>query len=94
MRLPSIPSLSNRPARSGPADSLHALGAVVQAGLRQLPAELQNIVVLADMEGCSQAEIARRLKLDLSEVRAGLSQGRLYVRSTKEGACFDLTGAN
>jgi len=24
----------------------------------------------------------------------GLSQGRLYVRSTKEGACFDLTGAN
>jgi outer membrane protein assembly factor BamB len=24
----------------------------------------------------------------------GLSQGRLYVRSTKEGACFDLSGAN
>ena len=24
----------------------------------------------------------------------GLSQGCLYVRSTKEGACFDLSGAN
>lgn len=24
----------------------------------------------------------------------GLSQGRLYVRSTKEGACFDLSGAD
>ncbi len=24
----------------------------------------------------------------------GLVQGRLYVRSTKEGACFDLSGAN
>jgi outer membrane protein assembly factor BamB len=23
-----------------------------------------------------------------------LSEGRLYVRSTKEGACFDLSGAN
>jgi RNA polymerase sigma-70 factor (ECF subfamily) len=70
---------------SAPGDS--ALGNIerdervrfVHRGLRALPAELRQVLILCDLEGVAYDEIARMLHLPLGTVKSRINRGRLEL---------------
>lgn len=48
----------------------------LDVGLRQLPEDLRAVLILADMEGCSLAEVAEIFACSAEQAQATLSQAR------------------
>ncbi len=55
-------------------------GAVVHAGIEQLPEELRITLILADSYGLSYTEISQCTRVRIETVRARLSHARLRLR--------------
>jgi len=52
----------------------------IENALSELPDEYREIVVLRDMDGFSNDEVADMLKISLSAVKSRLHRGRMYLR--------------
>ena len=54
----------------------------LQAAIGALPEDLQSAVVLRDVQGLSNGEAAKVLKLSVSALKARLHRGRVMLRNT------------
>lgn len=55
--------------------------------VESLPERYREAVRLSELEGCSQAEVARRLGLSPSGARTRVQRGRKLLRETLEACC-------
>ncbi len=53
----------------------------VNLALSELPEEWRSVIVLRDMEGLSNKEVAKILKLSVAAVKSRLHRGRIFLRS-------------
>ncbi|MEA2082369.1 MAG: sigma-70 family RNA polymerase sigma factor [Elusimicrobiota bacterium] len=54
--------------------------AKIESALAELPDEYREVVVLRDMDGFSNEEVANTLSLSLPAVKSRLHRGRMYLR--------------
>ncbi len=57
------------------------LKSVLSAAIDELPADYRTIVVLHDVEGLSNPEIAETLQIDLTTVKSRVHRARLFLRN-------------
>jgi RNA polymerase sigma-70 factor (ECF subfamily) len=58
----------------------HELGAAIQRGLQQIPADQRAVVILSDIQGMAYEEIAEATGANLGTVKSRLSRGRARLR--------------
>ena len=75
-----IPSESVAPERSDPIEESTERMAVVD-GLRQLPFDQQEAIVLRDLLGASYEEIAEATGVPVGTVKSRIARGRLHLAS-------------
>lgn len=76
--------------------ALRELAACLQPMLRRLPQVSQDAVVMADLEGLTQAEAARRAGVSVSGMKSRVQRARLQLRAIVEACCrvdLDRRGA-
>jgi RNA polymerase sigma-70 factor (ECF subfamily) len=86
-----LDSLAAEPVADVPANALpesaaeaHDLHARVVAALAQLPFEQREAVVLRDLAGLSNQEVADALGVSLPAAKSRIHRGRLVLRDTLE----------
>lgn len=68
----------------GPSSEAHDVGTRVLAALAQLPFEYREAVVLRDLAGLSNEEVAEALGLSLAAAKSRIHRGRLQLRDQLE----------
>lgn len=84
------------PALGGVTDDAHAAGELARCLLPMLGAldeADRELLRRADMEGHSQAEIAREMKIPLSTVRSRIQRARAKLRAVLADCCAVATDA-
>ena len=56
------------------------LGAAIQKSVEELPEDYRSVVVLRDLEGVSNEEVSKVLRLSVAAVKSRLHRGRLVLR--------------
>jgi RNA polymerase sigma-70 factor (ECF subfamily) len=56
------------------------LRAAIQKSVEELPADYRSVVVLRDLEGLSNEEVSKVLRLSVAAVKSRLHRGRLVLR--------------
>jgi len=74
--LDAVPTGEESPLRSLERDDLKQL---VHRGLRALPADLREAIVLCDLQGLSYDEVAATLQIPLGTVKSRINRGRLEL---------------
>lgn len=64
---------------------------LVHRGLRALPEELRQVVILCDLEGLPYEQIASALALPLGTVKSRINRGRLELAKRLRGRLKDRT---
>ncbi len=54
---------------------------MVHNALAELPPEWRSVVILRDMEGFSNKEVAEVLKISVPAVKSRLHRGRVFLRN-------------
>jgi RNA polymerase sigma-70 factor (ECF subfamily) len=65
----------------------HAIGTWLSAMIDSLPEKHRDAVRLYEVEGLSQAEIARRLNVSLSGAKSRVQRGRRQLEELQRGCC-------
>jgi len=80
---PALPDVDHEDERT----ALHELAGCLAPMLRHLPPAYQDAVRLADLEGLSQAEAARRTGVSLPGMKSRVQRGRRQLRTILEDCC-------
>ncbi len=70
-----------------PEDLTDAVAQMAEHFVRSLPEPYRTAVVLSDLEGVSQAELARRLDMSASGVRSRVQRGRAMAKDALLDCC-------
>lgn len=70
-----------------PDDLTAAVAQMAEHFVRALPEPYRTAVILADLEGVSQAELARRLDMSASGVRSRVQRGRAMAKEALLSCC-------
>ncbi len=70
-----------------PDDLTDAVAQMAEHFVRALPEPYRTAVILSDLEGVSQAELARRLNMSASGVRSRVQRGRAMAKDALLGCC-------
>lgn len=73
--------------QEGASGQVEDVGACLRPMIDALPENLRLAVVLADLEGLRQREVAQRLGISLPAVKSRVLRGRLLVRRMVEDCC-------
>jgi len=73
--------------QEGTNGQLEDVGACLSPMIAALPEKLRLALVLADLEGLKQREVAQRLGISLAAVKSRVLRGRLLVRRMIEDCC-------
>lgn len=78
-----------------PTNDTEATRWVVDEQLAELPARFREVIVLCDLEGKAQQEVAKQLALPLGTVSSRLARGReqLRKRLARQGVCVAALGS-
>ncbi|MCX7757400.1 MAG: sigma-70 family RNA polymerase sigma factor [candidate division WOR-3 bacterium] len=57
---------------------------VLQLAINELPADYRTVVVLRDLQGLSNKEISKTLKISVAAVKSRLHRGRVFLREKLE----------
>jgi len=69
---------------SGPPEDM---GSCLRPMIEALPVKVRAALVMADLEGVKQREVAERLGISLPAVKSRVLRGRLLVRRMIEDCC-------
>jgi RNA polymerase sigma-70 factor (ECF subfamily) len=83
--LAALPDPGDEPAEAVIAS---VAGAEIRAGLRELPYDQREALVLSYYGGLSQSELAQRLRLPLGTVKARVRRGLLALRQQLGGGAW------
>lgn len=74
------------------SDAGVALGKCVNSFINQLPEEYRELMILSELKGIPQKEIAEQLNINYVTVRSKIQRGRKKLKELFEGCCTILQG--
>jgi RNA polymerase sigma-70 factor (ECF subfamily) len=75
------------PAEEDDRAALRELAACLRPMIGQLPAPYQQAITMADLDGLTQAEAARRAGVSVSGMKSRVQRARLQLRAIVEACC-------